>query len=211
MSPDRILAAAALEFAERGFAGARVDRIARRARINKAMLYYHFRSKQGLYHALLRQMFAGAAARLQAIGARDLSAVRKVEEAIAVMAEYMAEHPHFPAIMLREIAESGAHLDAGTLKTLASVPMAMAGIVKSGIGSGDLRPIHPVAAYFTLFAPILVYLAGTPIRKALTSRHLINMTSLPPDVFVHQHQESVRREFVAPRTSHLAPRTRRDV
>ena len=38
VSPDRILAAAALEFAERGYAGARVDRIARRARVNKAML-----------------------------------------------------------------------------------------------------------------------------------------------------------------------------
>ena len=44
VSPDAILAAAALEFAERGFAGARVDRIARRARVNKAMLYYHFKS-----------------------------------------------------------------------------------------------------------------------------------------------------------------------
>ena len=55
VSPDRILAAAAaLEFAARGFAGARVDRIARRARVNKAMLYYHFGSKQRLYRALLR-------------------------------------------------------------------------------------------------------------------------------------------------------------
>ena len=53
VSPDRILAAAALEFAERGYAGARVDRIARRARVNKAMLYYHFGSKQGLYRTLL--------------------------------------------------------------------------------------------------------------------------------------------------------------
>ena len=60
VSPDRILAAAALEFAERGYAGARVDRIARRARVNKAMLYYHFHSKQGLYRALLRQIFSRA-------------------------------------------------------------------------------------------------------------------------------------------------------
>ena len=54
VSPDRILAAAAAEFAERGFGGARVDRIARRARVNKAMLYYHFRSKRELYRTLLR-------------------------------------------------------------------------------------------------------------------------------------------------------------
>ena len=60
VSPDRILAAAAVEFAARGFAGARVDRIARRARVNKAMLYYHFHSKQGLYRTLLRRTFTTA-------------------------------------------------------------------------------------------------------------------------------------------------------
>ena len=45
VSPERILVAAAAEFASRGYAGARVDRIARRARVNKAMLYYHFSNK----------------------------------------------------------------------------------------------------------------------------------------------------------------------
>ena len=64
VSPDQILAAAAAEFADRGFAGARVDRIARRARVNKAMLYYHFGSKQRLYRTLLRRVFTLAGERL---------------------------------------------------------------------------------------------------------------------------------------------------
>ena len=45
----RVAAAAAAEFAAHGFAAARVDRIARRARVNKAMIYYHFASKRALY------------------------------------------------------------------------------------------------------------------------------------------------------------------
>ena len=47
-SRQRLLTAAAAEFAARGFAGASVDRIARAARVNKAMIYYHFRSKAAL-------------------------------------------------------------------------------------------------------------------------------------------------------------------
>ena len=43
------------EFAARGFDGAGVDRIARRARVNKAMIYYHFGSKLSLYRAVLRE------------------------------------------------------------------------------------------------------------------------------------------------------------
>ena len=50
----RILEAALHEFAVRGFAGARVDAIARRADSNKRMLYHYFTDKEGLFRAVLR-------------------------------------------------------------------------------------------------------------------------------------------------------------
>ncbi len=50
----RILEAALKEFAACGFAGARVGSIARRARINKRMLYHYFEDKEGLFRAVLR-------------------------------------------------------------------------------------------------------------------------------------------------------------
>src|SRR3954469_6978625 len=105
VSPDRILAAAAGEFAARGFAAARVDRIARLARVNKAMLYYHFGSKQGLYDTLLRRTFAEAGARLRAITASPVSPSDKIDQVITTIAGFVEEHEHFPAIMMREIAE----------------------------------------------------------------------------------------------------------
>ncbi len=52
---EKILAAALAEFSARGFAGARVDAIARRARVNKRMLYYCFGAKQELYREILRR------------------------------------------------------------------------------------------------------------------------------------------------------------
>src|SRR5437870_4785001 len=54
----RILAAAFKEFAAQGFAGARVDRIARRAGINKRMLYHYFGDKEGLFREVLRRKMA---------------------------------------------------------------------------------------------------------------------------------------------------------
>jgi AcrR family transcriptional regulator len=57
-SKERILIAALKEFSERGFAGARVDVIARRAAINKRMLYHYFGSKEGLFRAVLRRKIA---------------------------------------------------------------------------------------------------------------------------------------------------------
>jgi AcrR family transcriptional regulator len=52
---ERILSAALKEFAANGFAGARVDVIARRAAINKRMLYHYFGSKKGLFRAVLQR------------------------------------------------------------------------------------------------------------------------------------------------------------
>ena len=51
----RILAAALREFSLRGFAGARIDTIARRARVNKRMLYHYFGDKQDLYREIFRR------------------------------------------------------------------------------------------------------------------------------------------------------------
>jgi TetR/AcrR family transcriptional regulator len=92
-SRDRILAAALTEFSAKGFAGARIDAIARRARVNKRMLYYCFGNKQDLYHEILRRKiaqradfidstpdkFADALLYLYKLGGADLDFVRLME------------------------------------------------------------------------------------------------------------------------------------
>ena len=62
---ERIMAAAQKEFAEHGFAGARTDAIARRARVNERMIFYCFDSKEGLYRAVLKQKMAEKAALIE--------------------------------------------------------------------------------------------------------------------------------------------------
>jgi AcrR family transcriptional regulator len=55
---ERILSAALKEFAAKGFHGTRVDAIARRASINKRMLYHYFGDKENLFKAVLRHKIA---------------------------------------------------------------------------------------------------------------------------------------------------------
>ena len=199
VSPDRILAAAAHEFAARGYAGARVDRIARRARVNKAMLYYHFGSKQQLYRALLRATFAEAAGVLAAIAASPGAPGDKLDGAVAALATFVVTHSFFPAIMLREVAEGGAHLDPATLAAFAAVPGTFSAIVEGGVSAGEFRSMHPLTAYFTAIAPILMFVASSPVRKRLPSRQLAARTApLTLDVFIRDLQQSLRRAFAAP-------------
>src|ERR1700732_3296573 len=62
---ERIMAAAQKEFAAHGFAGARTDAIARRARVNERMIFYCFDSKEGLYRAVLKQKLSEKAALIE--------------------------------------------------------------------------------------------------------------------------------------------------
>ena len=90
---EKILAAALAEFSAHGFAGARVDVIARRAHVNKRMLYYCFGTKQELYREILRRKideraewlesspddFAGVLAHIYLSGGTDIEFVRLME------------------------------------------------------------------------------------------------------------------------------------
>jgi TetR/AcrR family transcriptional regulator len=196
VSPDRILVAAAMEFAARGYGGARVDRIARRARVNKAMIYYHFGSKQALYRELLRTTFSQVAQRLSDVAASGAPAADMIDRAIETIAELAREKAFFPAIMLREVAEGGAHLDRATLAELAAVPSAFTAMIVRGVESGVFRSVHPVAAYFTMIAPIIFYLASAPIRRELAAARLLDRASLPADLFIKHVQDTMRRALV---------------
>ncbi|HJU29218.1 MAG TPA: helix-turn-helix domain-containing protein, partial [Candidatus Binataceae bacterium] len=69
---ERLLKAAMAEFAAKGLIGARCADIARRARVNKRMLFYCFGSKENLYREIVRRKFADRAMFLES-GPDDLA------------------------------------------------------------------------------------------------------------------------------------------
>ena len=157
---SRVLAAAAAEFAERGFAGAGVDRIARRARLTKGMIYYHFRSKTALYREVLQATIRERRRpRRRASRESDVAPADKVRAFVATLLAEVGRQPHFPRILLREIAEQGRHLDADTMTRVQALPRAFREIRRTARRrrpSGRIRS----CLYISLISPILFYLAS---------------------------------------------------
>jgi TetR/AcrR family transcriptional regulator len=166
-SRERIFAAAAAEFAAHGYAGANVDRIARAARLNKAMIYYHFKSKAALYRAILRDMFGAvrdAVAEVEASSATPPDKIRRYVAAIAAAAE---ARPHFPPIWMREIAEGGAHVDAATLDYVRDVLGALGRIIEDGRARAGFVASHPMVVQAGIIAPLMFFLATTRLRQKM--------------------------------------------
>ena len=160
-----MFAAAATAFAAHGFAGTSVDRIADAARLNKAMIYYHFRSKAGLYREILRDMFGAVGARARAAAASDRPPADKLRDFIESVAAEAEARPHFPPIWFREIAEGGPHLDEATLADMTGVLKALTSIIEEGVRAGVFRPISPLLVHAGIIAPVLLFFASAAIRR----------------------------------------------
>lgn len=162
---ERLFAAAAAEFAARGFAGAKVDRIAHAARVNKAMLYYHFKSKAGVYAEILHDMFQGVAARLERTASSSASPEDRIRAMVDAIAREAEARPHFPAIWLREIAEGGTHVDKGTMAVVAGILQRVVAAVTDGIATRRFVPANALLVQFGIVGPLLMFFATAPLRR----------------------------------------------
>ena len=161
--------AAAEEFASRGFAGARVDQIARRARVNKAMVYYHFDDKAALYREILRDLFESVAKRLHGALTAGETPEERLHEFIRIVADETAARPLYPRIWLREMAEGGRHLDASIVKAIGAILAVLAAIVRHGRERGAFRHVEPLVVQMSIVAPLLLFAASAPIRRRFGS------------------------------------------
>jgi TetR/AcrR family transcriptional regulator len=167
---DRLFAAAAAEFAARGFAGANVDRIAETARVNKAMLYYHFKSKAALYLEVLRDMFDAVAKRVAADVGADADPADRIRAVVTAIAREAEARPHFPAIWLREIAEGGTHVDKTIMATIVGILQQVAGAVQDGVAAKRFVPVNPLLVQLGIVGPLLMFFATAPMRKKSPAR-----------------------------------------
>jgi TetR/AcrR family transcriptional regulator len=183
-SRDRVFSAAAAEFAARGYAGANVDRIARAARLNKAMIYYHFTSKGALYREILRDMFDAVRGRVLEVAAADAAPADKIRGYIDAIATAAEARPHFPPIWLREIAEGGEHVDAATMAYLRDVMAALRGIIEEGRRRGAFVQADPLLVHAGIIAPLMFFFATSRLRRRLERVGGVAVSGLSRDMVV---------------------------
>src|SRR5438874_7643768 len=136
---DDLLRAGAELFAECGFDGATAELIAKRAGATKAMINYHFRSKQALYEAILLATFTEITSRLEAVRTAGGTAPHQLRAFIEAFARAAGDNPAFPAMMVREALSGGAHLPEPALPRIVGVLGVVRSIVEQGIAEGSFR------------------------------------------------------------------------
>lgn len=108
---EKILQAALHEFSIHGLAGARVDEIARVAGLNKAMIYYHFESKEALFDELFQSEMELLKQEVAAILAqRNVSSAEEMTQAMKELLGYVASKKALLKVLISETTRQDAHL-----------------------------------------------------------------------------------------------------
>lgn len=161
---EKILESARREFAHYGLAGARVDRIAKQARVNKAMIYYHFQSKEKLYGAVIDSHFSKIRNYLRTLVQKELNIDDLFLELAHNYGEIAETNREFASIFLREIASGGQRIEDALKKTIAEkgLTTSLLNLIEKGIKEGSLRNIDSRQAVISFIGMNLFYFIMAP-------------------------------------------------
>jgi len=109
-TPTRILAAADELFGEIGYDGVSVRDIAERAGVNKALVFYHFGSKDELFARILDRYYTEHQRALERAFEADLPVRERLHRVMDAYIDYISENRHYPRLVQRLVAGSGAHM-----------------------------------------------------------------------------------------------------
>lgn len=159
----RIMEAALAEFAANGYAGARVDRISRRAKTFDRMLYYHFGNKEALFRLVLERSYEDLWAAEETLALAGAEPVEGIRQLIAFTWNYYYAHPEFIRLLNSENLQRGRNLRKSARVGKLSSPFIriLEDLLQRGARAGVFRrDVDPVQLYITIASLGYFYLSN---------------------------------------------------
>ena len=175
-SQNTILAAARDEFAEYGLGGARMDRIAERAGLNKRLIYYYFEDKEKLFQAVLEQAYRDIREEEIKLRLLELEPPAAVRRLIEFTWDYYLAHPEFMTLLNSANLHKARHLAGSERARELNSPLVetLAAVLERGRREGKFRGgVDPVQLYVSIAGLSYFYLSNNPTLSAIFGRDLL--------------------------------------
>ncbi len=194
-----ILDVATSEFADRGYAGARVDEIAAKTSTTKRMIYYYFGGKEQLYVAVLERAYKRIRSLEQQLDVEHLDPVQAVRELAGLTFDHHEAHPEFIRLVSIENIHRAEHIARSeALSGLANPVLDVLGrILERGRDAGlfrddvDALDVHQVISAYCVFRT-----ANRHTWRVLFGRDMLDLDR-------REHQRQVLGDLVV---AHLTAR-----
>ena len=164
-----ILIAAKEIFQQKGMAGARMQEIADKAKINKALLHYYYRSKQLLFEAVFKSAFSLLAPQLNKVLNDDSDLFEKIRMFTENYVSFVIKHPYLPNFVIQELNKNPEFVQKlRSEKNFPSIEKFKLQ-VSDAINQGIIKPIEAEQLFINIISLNIFPFIGEPLLTALVN------------------------------------------
>ncbi len=152
-------------FSTRGYAGTSMDELAKECGLNKAMIFYYFKNKKGLYEAVMEEILQEIYKAITQKISSSTSAEVQLETFIKTYGTFACSHPYLPALLLKELSDSGAVLPQQLFKSMRKLFGLFSDILRRGEKEGVFKKSMPMVLYFMVIGSLNLIVTTKPLRQ----------------------------------------------
>jgi len=184
---EKILVAAQEVFIEKGMDGARMQEIADKAGINKALLHYYFRTKQKLFEAIFEMVFSKIFPNLMAMVHSELPFEEKLGIFLEKYISLLQKNPFLPTFILKEMNRNPEIL-ASIIKSNGVDPNEVIAMFKKEMDAGRIRKMDPRDVLINMLGLSIFPVAAGPLLKIM----FFDNNKQEYDHFIEKRKETVK-------------------
>ncbi|MEC5166606.1 TetR/AcrR family transcriptional regulator [Flavobacterium sp. PL11] len=173
-----ILNAAKAVFQQKGMDGTRMQEIADKAKINKALLHYYFRSKQLLFEAVFSSAFSLLAPQLNTILNDESDLFDKIIKFTDNYISFVIEHPYLPNFVIQELNRNPEFINKLRAKESFPTIDKFKLQVTIAIKTGTIKPITAEQLFINIMSLNVFPFIAEPLLMALTNTDKENYNQL---------------------------------
>lgn len=159
-----ILDCATKLFSEKGCSRSSMDELADMCDLNKAMIFYYYNSKQGLYEAVIIEALNEIHNTIVKENENHKTPYGELESFIKTYASFAASHPYLPALLLKELSDSGSQISQTLFMHMKKLYMLFIDIMNRGVEKKCFEDVIPMIVYFMILGTLNLMVATKPIR-----------------------------------------------
>lgn len=164
---QKIFDAAHEIFTQKGMDGAKMQEIADKAGINKALLHYYYRSKEKLYEAVVKAVMAKALPTVRQVIESELPLEEKITRFIDFYIGLISKNTFIPLFIISEINKHPDHFFENVMPKQLPQPEIFFRQVQDEVAAGRIRPIDPRHLIIHIISLCIFPFLGKPLMRML--------------------------------------------
>ena len=160
----KIIHTSMMLFSTNGYDATTADEISKVSGVNKAMIFYYYKNKVGLYGAVLSHALESI--HDEVLKEKEyLTPLEDLKRFIKTYALYCEKHPYLPALLLRELSNSGAYLPDVMFDSMRKLFALLSKILKEGEKQKLFSNVEPMIIHFMIVGTINLFITTKPLRE----------------------------------------------